>query len=121
MDRICLVVHRYGKKIVGGSEQLARCYAQMWHRHGLNVEVATTCASDYLTWRNEMPAGQSNEEGITVRRFAADFERTEYWHRLHHTLFLRHLLGWAGQNAGLGAEKWPVLWMEPARKQRLKE
>lgn len=121
MDRICLVVHRYGKKIVGGSEQLARCYAQMWHRHGLNVEVATTCASDYLTWRNEMPAGQSNEEGITVRRFAVDFERTEYWHRLHHTLFLRHLLGWAGQNAGLGAENWPVLWMEPARKQRLKE
>ncbi len=121
MPRICLVVHRYGKKIVGGSEQLARCYAQMWHAHGLEVEVATTCAADYLTWRNELPPGDAREEGITVRRFAVDFERTEYWHRLHHTLFLRHLLGELGKNGGVGAENWPILWMEAPRKQRLKE
>ena len=50
MARICLVVHRYGKEIVGGSEQLARCYAQIWSEHGLDVHVATTCAVLAIFW-----------------------------------------------------------------------
>jgi glycosyltransferase involved in cell wall biosynthesis len=33
------------------------------------VEVFTTCAKDYLTWRNEWPSGEETVNGIRVRRF----------------------------------------------------
>lgn len=46
------------------------------------IEVITTCAQDYLTWRNEYPAGESILNGVTVRRFGVDFERNAAFHRL---------------------------------------
>ena len=33
------------------------------------VEVLTTCARDYVTWRNELPPGAETINGVTVRRF----------------------------------------------------
>jgi glycosyltransferase involved in cell wall biosynthesis len=39
------------------------------------VEVVTTCARDYVTWRNERPAGVETINGIPVRRFPVDRER----------------------------------------------
>jgi glycosyltransferase involved in cell wall biosynthesis len=38
--------------------------------------VLTTCARDYLTWRNEFPAGIEQVNGITVERFRVVRERT---------------------------------------------
>jgi hypothetical protein len=40
----------------------------MSSRH--DVEVLTTCARDYLTWRNEYPEGRDRVRGVTVHRFA---------------------------------------------------
>ena len=54
---IAFVVQRYGEGITGGSESLARAVAERLageHR----ITVFTTCARDYVTWRNELPAGQ---------------------------------------------------------------
>jgi len=36
---------------------------------GHDVEVLTTCALDHFSWANELPAGESVEKGLTVRRF----------------------------------------------------
>jgi len=108
MRRICLVVHRFGKEIVGGSEQLARCYAHLL-KDDCAVHVVTTCAADYLTWKNEFPEGVSQEDGIYVHRFAVDFERTLYWHQLHYSLLLRHIAPGA-------PEQWPTLWFEDSKK-----
>ena len=33
------------------------------------VTVFTTCARDYVTWRNELPAGSRSVNGVEVRRF----------------------------------------------------
>jgi glycosyltransferase involved in cell wall biosynthesis len=71
---VAFVVQRYGPDVTGGSEALARAVAQRlspFHE----VTVFTTCARDYVTWRNELPAGESEESGVRVRRFPVEEER----------------------------------------------
>jgi len=68
------VVQRYGADISGGAELHARYIAERLARH-TETEVLTTCAKDYLTWRNELPAGDDQVNGIRVRRFAVSRPR----------------------------------------------
>jgi glycosyltransferase involved in cell wall biosynthesis len=71
---VAFVVQRYGAEVTGGSEALARAVAERllpFH----DVTVFTTCARDYVTWRNELPAGESEESGVRVRRFPVEEER----------------------------------------------
>lgn len=72
--RIAVAVQRYGADIGGGAELHARYIAERLSRHA-TVEVVTTCARDYVTWRNERPAGLETVNGIPVRRFPVDRER----------------------------------------------
>jgi glycosyltransferase involved in cell wall biosynthesis len=72
--KIGIVVQRYGAEINGGAELHARYIAERLARH-VQVEVLTTCATDYITWRNALPPGVENVRGITVRRFAVSRER----------------------------------------------
>lgn len=41
----------------------------------MTVRVLTTCARDYLTWRNEFPPGTGEINGIPVERFRVDRAR----------------------------------------------
>jgi glycosyltransferase involved in cell wall biosynthesis len=66
--KLAVVVQRYGADISGGAELHARYIAERLARHG-QVEVLTTCARDYITWKNELPAGEDTVNGLTVRRF----------------------------------------------------
>jgi glycosyltransferase involved in cell wall biosynthesis len=72
--KIAVVVQRYGADINGGAELHARYIAERLSQHA-SVEVATTCARDYVTWRNELPPGVEQVNGITVRRFPVVHER----------------------------------------------
>lgn len=66
--RLALVVQRYGLEITGGAELHARLVAEMLApRH--DVTVLTTCALDYVTWRNELSPGIDVVNGIPVMRF----------------------------------------------------
>jgi glycosyltransferase involved in cell wall biosynthesis len=72
--KIGFVVQRYGAEILGGSEYHCRLIAErVAVRH--SVEVLTTCARDYITWKNEYPEGTDRVRGVTVRRFANAHER----------------------------------------------
>ena len=72
--KLAVVVQRYGADINGGAELHARYIAERLSRHAA-VEVVTTCARDYVTWKNELPAGTEKVNGINVRRFPVSHER----------------------------------------------
>ena len=72
--KLAIVVQRYGPAINGGAELHARYVAEHLARHA-EVEVWTTCAADYVTWRNELPAGDDRVNNILVRRFPVKHER----------------------------------------------
>jgi glycosyltransferase involved in cell wall biosynthesis len=75
IDAVALVVQRYGPDVTGGSESLARALAERLAAQGVLTTVFTTCARDYVTWRNELPAGEHDLGGVAVRRFPVEEER----------------------------------------------
>jgi glycosyltransferase involved in cell wall biosynthesis len=67
--RVLYVVQRYGKDIAGGAEQHCREMAERLARRGHDVAVATTCAQSYVDWANVHEPGESEIDGVAVRRF----------------------------------------------------
>jgi len=85
--RIGVVPARFGPAIIGGAEIVLRRIAAGLQDRGWDVEVLTTCAVDYFSWDNEVPAGLSQEDGLAVRRFpvvasTAGRERDALGHRM---------------------------------------
>ncbi|HXW06347.1 MAG TPA: glycosyltransferase [Vicinamibacterales bacterium] len=72
--KLAVVVQRYGADINGGAELHARYIAERLARHA-EIEVVTTCARDYVTWRNERQPGVDTVNGLAVRRFPVAHER----------------------------------------------
>ena len=92
--KLAVVVQRYGADINGGAELHARYIAERLAKHA-EVEVLTTCARDYVTWRNELPPGLDKVHGITVRRFPVTRERDprDFGRRSHHVFTETHSIG----------------------------
>jgi glycosyltransferase involved in cell wall biosynthesis len=76
--KLACVVQRYGLDITGGSETHCRQFAErLAARH--EVDVLTSCARDYLHWRNVLPEGWSSVGPVNVRRFRV--ARPRHLHR----------------------------------------
>ena len=72
--KLAIVVQRYGQAISGGAELHARYIAEHLAHHA-EVDVLTTYASDYVTWRNEQGPGHEHINGVPVHRFRVEHER----------------------------------------------
>lgn len=66
---IALCPARFGDEIVGGAEIVLRKMATGLQDRGWDVEILTTTATDHHSWANVVPAGESVEGGLRVRRF----------------------------------------------------
>ena len=75
MKKIAFVCQRYGLEVNGGAELLCRQLAEKLAER-YEVEVYTTCAIDYITWRNEYQPGKERIRGVLVRRFRSRKERS---------------------------------------------
>jgi glycosyltransferase involved in cell wall biosynthesis len=72
--KLALIVQRYGREIPGGAETLARQIAERLARRN-EIDVLTTTARDYVTWRNEYPPSEEKLRGVKVKRFPVETER----------------------------------------------
>ena len=72
--KVAFVIQRYGLDINGGAELHCRYVAEHLARH-MEVEVLTTCAQDYITWRNHYREGTETINKVPVTRFRVDKER----------------------------------------------
>jgi hypothetical protein len=53
---------------------------------GDQVEVFTSASLDALTWRDELPPGSEEINGVTVHRIASEAGRSEAFHPLSQML-----------------------------------
>lgn len=66
--KIAWVVQRYGLEVNGGAEMLSRTMAEhLQDRY--DIEVLTSKAVDYVTWKDEYEKDEEVINGIKVRRF----------------------------------------------------
>lgn len=72
--KLAFVVQRYGLEINGGAELHCRWVAEHMSKYG-EVEVLTTRAFDYITWKNYFPPGEDVVNGIPVKRFSVNRPR----------------------------------------------
>ena len=72
--KLACVIQRFGPEIAGGSERHCRVIAEhLAAEH--DVTILTTCAQDYVTWRNVYAAGASTLGALRVLRFPVARQR----------------------------------------------
>jgi glycosyltransferase involved in cell wall biosynthesis len=90
--RVAATVQRFGPDVIGGErlalqvlERLSGC---------LDLTVLTTCARDYVSWRNHYPAGERQEGRLRVIRFPVATSRPIRTFHLLSRFLLQRRLPW---------------------------
>lgn len=106
MERIAIIVQRYGTDVNGGAELHARLLVQALNPY-YDIDVLTSRALDYVRWAPHYPPGEERVNGCRVLRF--DHPPRERGRRRH--LPLMHKLRFALRpwlvRLGVGPVRWP--------------
>lgn len=73
--KIAIVNQRYGAEVNGGSEYYTKKLAEHLQPY-YDIEVLTTTALDYDTWAPYYPEGEQVVDGVFVRRFSVEKQRS---------------------------------------------
>ena len=103
--RLLFVPPRFADATVGGAERLVHALATRAIPDGWSAEVATTCARSHYTWENELPPGESTEDGVLVRRFEVGPRDAVRYDTLHPTI-LSGEASYAEELEWLGSSVW---------------
>ncbi|MFK7824355.1 MAG: glycosyltransferase [Oligoflexales bacterium] len=77
--KLAIVVQRYGKELIGGAESLARIIAhKLAENPNWQIDVYTSTAKDYQTWKNYFSKGISFDGKVRILRFQTCFPRFHY-------------------------------------------
>lgn len=74
MTKVGFVVQRCGLEVNGGAEALCLKIAERMSKHW-DIEILTTCALDYVTWKNHYSPGVAEVSGVKIRRFPVAQQR----------------------------------------------
>jgi glycosyltransferase involved in cell wall biosynthesis len=84
--KVAFVVQRYGLEISGGAELHCRWVTEHMQKYW-DVQVLTTRAFDYITWKDHYPKGDEIINNIPVKRFSVTKPRNpERFGRLQHDI-----------------------------------
>jgi glycosyltransferase involved in cell wall biosynthesis len=85
--KVAFVIPWYGD-IPGGAEDACKRTAENLKMRGVDVEVLTTCAKEFLSdWNNNFyKEGVYEVDGITVRRFKLRLRETHLFNRINYKL-----------------------------------
>ena len=72
--KLAFVVQRYGLEINGGAELHCRWVAEHMKKF-CDVEVLTTRAFDYITWKDYFSQGEESINGVLIKRFSVNRPR----------------------------------------------
>lgn len=75
--KICFVVQRYGIEVNGGAELHSMQLAEHLLPFCERIDVLTSKAIDYMTWKNEYTSSEEVINGINVKRFDVVKERNQ--------------------------------------------
>lgn len=75
MEKICFIVQRYGLEVNGGAELHCRQLAEHMLIYYDHIDVLTSKAIDYMTWKDEYKKEEEIINGVHVKRFSVTHKR----------------------------------------------
>ncbi len=90
--KICFVIQRYGLEVNGGAELHCRQLAEHMLPFCEKIDILTTKAIDYMTWKNEYEADEEVINGVNVKRFPVKKERNQKQFDEVNSRFMRGIL-----------------------------
>lgn len=85
-DKVAFVVQRYGLEVNGGAEYHCRLIAELLSSD-YEVEVLTTKALDYMTWKDYYTEDIETINQITVRRFSCNSRNVDDFNKFSEFIF----------------------------------
>jgi glycosyltransferase involved in cell wall biosynthesis len=82
MDKLCFITPIFSNEAFGGAERLVWEYSQLLSNH-FELEILTTTARDYRTWKEFYKPGIERISNLTIRRFTVRHGRSLFFSYFH--------------------------------------